>query len=298
MSGDLLFFHRNIIFGRFRFGIPVTSRLKKIAYGNWDFLSNFKAVSAELCDKSPSCSRATTWTIAWGERWYKSKTAHTSPQSRDPKPLISSSSSRRKLSKSQRHEACQVRGEPNQEICKICNYLRNWFPPQLISSRISHIKKWKLTSAHRNVFHKEQNCFAWETDPFTGRASCWSKCTAIGKHHSPLQPCHLSRAKKCCRDALFLRKNYCRHFSKCDRDEWTFSRVWAWRGMTSKRGNGLTLGRFPGRGFASAMYLVWLLALVEKSCPWGALRCSVGAASQRLDTFSRIFRILIHRIEC
>ena len=31
MSGDLLFFHRNIIFGRFRFGIPVTSRLKRIA---------------------------------------------------------------------------------------------------------------------------------------------------------------------------------------------------------------------------------------------------------------------------
>ena len=159
MSGDLLFFHRNIIFGRFRFGIPVTSRLKRIAYRNWDFLSNFKAVSAELCDKSPSCSRATTWTIAWGDKWDESKTAHTSPQSRDSKPLISSSSSRRKLSKSQRHEACQVRGEPNQEKCKICNYLRNWFPPQLISSRISHIKKWKLTSAHRNVFHKEQNCF-------------------------------------------------------------------------------------------------------------------------------------------
>ena len=144
---------------------------------------------------------------------------------------------------------------------------------------------------------KNKTVFAWETDPCTGKASCWSKCTAIGKHHSPLPPCHISRAKECCRETLFLRKNYCRHFSKCDRDEWTFSRVWAWRGMTSKRGNGLTLGRFPGRGFASAMYLVWLLALVEKSCPWGALRCSVGAASQRLDTFSRIFSISIHQIE-
>ena len=72
--------HRNLVFSCFRFCIPVTSRLKRIAYGNWVFLSNFKAVSAEHCDKSPSCSSATTWIIAWGARWYESRTAHTSPQ--------------------------------------------------------------------------------------------------------------------------------------------------------------------------------------------------------------------------
>ena len=140
-------------------------KIEKDCYGNWDFFRNFKAVSAELCDKSPSCSRATTWTIAWGERWYKSKTAHTSPQSRDSKPLIPSSSSRRKLSKSQRHAACQDQGEPIQQKCKICNYLRSWFPPQPFRSRISRINEWKITSAHRNVFHKVQNCFCFRDRP-------------------------------------------------------------------------------------------------------------------------------------
>ena len=86
-------------------------------------------------------------------------------KSRDSKPLIPSSSSRKKLPKSQQHAACQDQGEPIQQKCKICNYLRNWFPPQLFRSRISRINKWKITSAHRNVFHKEQNCFCFRDRP-------------------------------------------------------------------------------------------------------------------------------------
>ena len=72
---------------------------------------------------------------------------------------------------------------------------------------------------------KNKTVFASETDPCIGRASCSSKCTAIGKHRSPLPSSHISRAKECCRDAFFVQKNYYHHFSKCDRDEGKFSKI-------------------------------------------------------------------------